>query len=509
MRVDGNCPGNYELTRTWTAIDECGNTRIHVQTITVIDTTLPVFNGSGPSIQSVQSSNLPQDITVECINVPVAEELTATDNCGTATVIYLQTRTNGNCPSNYTLTRVWTATDECNNVTTHTQVITVQDTIAPVVTSSSSMSVDCDGNGNLDDLATWLASNGGATASDACSGDVTWTDNFDGFEGICGSVTVIFTATDCAGNSANTSATFTINTQPIVVFCPMNVTPICDTDFEGQFAAWIAGFTYSGGCGALTATDLSGYMLPAAGQTLTITFEVTDECGSIVTCTASFTTPECFDGCTIGYWKNHTNRWCPSYSASTLYGSVFTSAPNGLANKTLLQVLNLGGGGVNNLGRQSVAALLNICHPDVNYPTPYITIQSLVNAVNAAFQVGGNGPAGALASQLDALNNTGCPLGGTSATSASRVAESMFDIYPVPFNDELTIRYDFDYISDVTIEFFDLKGLLIKTIHDSNSYYKKEMKIDVQLLRESSQIYFVKVTTSRGTEMKKIISGIK
>ncbi|RAR47317.1 hypothetical protein B0I10_110114, partial [Flavobacterium lacus] len=119
-RTDGNCPSNYTLVRVWTAEDECGNTTVHKQTISVQDTTAPAF-----------VEELPMDMTVECDAVPMAVTLTATDNCGTAEVSFKQTRTDGNCPSNYTLVRVWTAEDECGNTTVHKQTITVQDTTAP------------------------------------------------------------------------------------------------------------------------------------------------------------------------------------------------------------------------------------------------------------------------------------------------------------------------------------------------------------------------------------------
>ena len=52
-------------------------------------------------------------------------------------------------------------------------------------------------------LTAWLASNGGASASDAC-GSVTWTNNNSGLSDLCGSTgtaTVTFTATDACGNS--------------------------------------------------------------------------------------------------------------------------------------------------------------------------------------------------------------------------------------------------------------------------------------------------------------------
>ncbi|WP_177761761.1 gliding motility-associated C-terminal domain-containing protein [Flavobacterium sp. I3-2] len=118
--TNGSCANTYTIVRTWTATDECGNDVTHTQNITVQDTTAPEF-----------VEMLPTDITVECDSVPMIAELTATDNCGFAKVVSTEVRTDGNCPSNYTLLRTWTATDECGNTKVHTQTVTVQDTTAP------------------------------------------------------------------------------------------------------------------------------------------------------------------------------------------------------------------------------------------------------------------------------------------------------------------------------------------------------------------------------------------
>jgi hypothetical protein len=62
-------------------------------------------------------------------------------------------------------------------------------------------------------------------------------------------------------------------------------------------------------------------------------------------------------GCTIGYWRNHADRWlgvAPADDFDTTFGvDLFTP------DITLGAAIKLGGGGVNNLARQATAALLN------------------------------------------------------------------------------------------------------------------------------------------------------
>ena len=220
---------------------------------------------------------------------------------------------------------------------------------------------------------------------------------------------------------------------------------------------------------------------------------------------------EDFEGCTLGYWKNHTDRWCDEYQTCDVYGEIFIGAPAELADLTLLEVLNLGGGGVYNLGRQSVAALLNACSEEVNYELA--TPQDVIDYVTANFN-----NAGEAGSYLDMLNNTGdCPMGGSRATtapsescstsSASSVdASAGISVSPVPFKDKLNIKYEFNYKSDATIQIFDVRGNLVKTQKEKNAQFGKITEINADFVR-GEQMYIVKVTTDQGTYTKNVVSG--
>src|SRR5262249_62043005 len=69
---NGTCSDqNYTITRTWQAVDNCGNTSTKSQTISVSDNTAPVLT-------------VPANATAECSALPpaaTAAHATATDNC--------------------------------------------------------------------------------------------------------------------------------------------------------------------------------------------------------------------------------------------------------------------------------------------------------------------------------------------------------------------------------------------------------------------------------------------
>jgi hypothetical protein len=86
-------------------------------------------------------------------------------------------------------------------------------------------------------------------------------------------------------------------------------------------------------------------------------------------------------------------------------------------------------------------------------------------------------------------------------------AKAGFTAYPVPFKNVLTIRYDFDYTSDVKIEVFNSQGHLILSKVDANGYLNKEITLNLNSNKGQEQVYVVKVTTNRGSSIKKVMSS--
>src|SRR5262249_6906165 len=124
----GPCAGTYTITRTWTAKDACGNHSAPVsQAITVQDMTAPTLAG------------VPGNTTVECDAIPAPAQPTTSDACDPNPKVKLDEQSTQDPDASkcghykYSITRTWTATDACGNHSSKSQVITVQDMTAPVL----------------------------------------------------------------------------------------------------------------------------------------------------------------------------------------------------------------------------------------------------------------------------------------------------------------------------------------------------------------------------------------
>ena len=133
------------------------------------------------------------------------------------------------------------------------------------------------------------------------------------------------------------------------------------------------------------------------------------------------------EGCTPGYWKNHTANW-QEYQTTTPLSSLFTfpTALNSFGSVTMLSALDGSGGpGVSGattiLMRAATAAYLNAAHEGLGYPYRRDPINpalfSIRKAVNDALASQNRQTILALATLLDNANNLGCPLNNTVWTA--------------------------------------------------------------------------------------------
>ncbi|HUU45584.1 MAG TPA: T9SS type A sorting domain-containing protein, partial [Acidobacteriota bacterium] len=275
------------ITRTWTATDPCGNYSASCdQIITVIDTQDPVVT-------------CPADVTIQCdesTDPANTGSATATDICDPAPAItYADTPDMSACGGyTGTITRTWTATDDCGNSASCDQIITVIDTQDPVITCPADIAVACNGSTHPDDT-------GYPTVTDQCdqAPQISYADTQNG-----STITRVWTAEDACGNSASCSQTITAgDTEPPVIYCPANATVECDESTDPSQAGFATAtdncdpdpdITYAdtpnmNGCGGYTgtitriwtATDASSNSVSCV-QTITIV----DNTSPVVTCPA-------------------------------------------------------------------------------------------------------------------------------------------------------------------------------------------------------------------------------
>ena len=262
--VTNNAPADYPLDSTsvtWTATDTSGNSSSKVQTITVVDSTKPELT-------------LPADKSFE------ATAALSTVDFGTASAydIFPVTVSN-NAPTQFpvgTTTVIWTATDANNNSASANQLITLSDSIPPVITAPANVIAEATGADTMLDLAS-------ATATDAVGIASISSDAPAAFP--IGVTTVTWTATDKAGNSSSAIQTVTVqDTTAPVISTPVNVS----VEASGKLST----VTFD----APTATDAVGVTnltndAPATfpvGIT-TITWTATDAAGNTSTATQTIT----------------------------------------------------------------------------------------------------------------------------------------------------------------------------------------------------------------------------
>jgi hypothetical protein len=259
-------PNNVTLTVT----DVNGNTSTCTSIVSVVD--------------NINPTAICQNVTIS-LNPSGAASITSAminngsfDNCGVASISAAQTAfdcTNLGA-NNITLT----VTDVNGNVGTCVAIVTVIDGIAPVITCPASVTVNADAGicGSTVALTSPIA-------TDNCT--VTITNNAPVLFPL-GTTTVIWTATDAAGNTATCSNTVTvIDNQAPTITCPANIT--VNTDANICFATGVNLGTpvTADNCTVASVTNNAPAVFPLG--TTTILWTVVDQAGNTSTCTQTVT----------------------------------------------------------------------------------------------------------------------------------------------------------------------------------------------------------------------------
>ncbi|MGD8453853.1 MAG: right-handed parallel beta-helix repeat-containing protein [Phycisphaerae bacterium] len=237
--------GDWKLaTLVFTVLNECATTRVDLTSMIVFNSELS-FEGEAVPTSLVNTPEIslddtdpditcPTDITIECdasTDPANTGSATATDICDTSVdVTYADVDNLSGCGGyTGTITRTWTAEDDCGNTSSCDQIITVVDTTDPVITCPADVTMECSDsrdpyvNGAL----------GVASATDNCDSTPTITyadvDNLSGCGGYTGTITRTWTAEDDCGNTSSCDQTITVvDTTPPDISCPGDITQNAD-----------------------------------------------------------------------------------------------------------------------------------------------------------------------------------------------------------------------------------------------------------------------------------------
>ncbi|TXG34492.1 HYR domain-containing protein, partial [Seonamhaeicola maritimus] len=264
---------------------------VHVQTLTVQDTTGPTVSAPTPTPLECDS-DLPAAVTTitDFINLTGAG---ASDNC-TATNNLTISSTTGplvNNSYNGTITRTYTITDACGNSTDVDHVFNINDTTNPVISCPSGITVNADPG--VCNAAVTIPL---ATATDNCL-MATITNNYNAGGANAsgtfpvGTTTVTYTATDAAGNTASCSINVTVvdNENPTIT-CPAD--DITVNNNGGECSAIVTySVPFDDNCSGSTISQTAG--LASGGTfpigTTTNSFTVTDAAGNTASCSFTVT----------------------------------------------------------------------------------------------------------------------------------------------------------------------------------------------------------------------------
>ena len=275
------CVGTGTIIRTWSLVDDCGNITEQIQVIQIIDTIPPVFT-------------IPEDVTLQCDQDPTdltntGDVIDESDDCGNniGQAIYVdQIEINPACQSAQTISRIWSLTDDCGNITIDTQFIFLIDTVPPVLNIPNDITLDC----HIDTGDTTLT---GAPINviDNCDQNIgipSFTDVFisNGYCEGTGQIQRTWTLSDECGNTISEVQLINlIDTIPPIFSVPADISLSCEDDPDDLN---ITGDVYDESDNCLTNiaeavySDSIVYNAPCEGSSFIYrTWTLEDACGNI------------------------------------------------------------------------------------------------------------------------------------------------------------------------------------------------------------------------------------
>lgn len=302
--MNGTCSDfTYTITRTWSAVDDCGNATSATQTITVSDMTPPTFG-------------TPADTTISCEANPHPDFLGyvqgSTDNCTPSNQLvrsYTDEIDTLNCQSNLEITRIWTVTDLCGNVGIDTQYISIVDTVPPTyIAPPDTVFVNCNDVNNIN-----ITGSPNNVVENCGIGSFSFVNQF--YNQTCVNsynIRRLWILVDDCGNADTTTQILIVRDTvgPVILQPAQDSTLTCTTDNAANmaFQFWVnsQGFALANDdCSDAnvdwfaynTGTTTTATLPPADCQSnplgvyrsRTVDFVVRDECGNETLTTATFT----------------------------------------------------------------------------------------------------------------------------------------------------------------------------------------------------------------------------
>ncbi len=311
----GSCP--TQVTRTFVAIDSCGNRVECDQLIEIDDTTLPSI--ICPADQSIDGcdendlasaaavGNLEYSETVRVISLADLQSIggDASDNCYIDSLFYYDIQA-GDCP--LTITRTFVVVDSCGNRIDCTQEIEINNVVDPTISCPADVTIEACSTDDLVNVAevaqfgysetpviitlSDLISMGGNAGDNCGIALIEYQDEL--IDPLCPIIIErTFTVYDSCNLQVSCTQTITIeDTQDPTISCPGGLAFACISDVPPPFGD-LTSFENGGGSVSDNCAidplsfawlgDVSdGNKCP---ETLTRTYQISDWCGNLQTCT--------------------------------------------------------------------------------------------------------------------------------------------------------------------------------------------------------------------------------